>query len=75
MTTAQLSGHAVVPWVVIEEFEGGGAPLSEADVAALRRALEAAGVEFTNDGQPGVRPKNLNTGTIPIDQLNASNDE
>jgi hypothetical protein len=27
------------------------------NVEAVRRALEAAGVEFTNGGQPGVRLK------------------
>ena len=43
---SQLSGIAVVPRVVIEEFEAGGASLSEADLAALRRALEDAGVIF-----------------------------
>jgi hypothetical protein len=37
-------------------------------------ALEAAGVEFTNGGQPGVRLKGPG-GTIPAEQLNASNDE
>ena len=55
MNLGQLSGLAVIPRVVIEEFEGGGAPLSEADLAAIRLALERAGVEFTNGEQPGVR--------------------
>jgi hypothetical protein len=43
--------------VVIEEFEGGGAPLSEADFAALRQALEQSGVVFLdeNGGGAGVR--------------------
>ena len=36
----------MIPRVVIEEFEGGGAPLSEADVAALRHALEQAEFMF-----------------------------
>jgi hypothetical protein len=57
MTTAQLSGAAVIPRVVIEEFKAGGAPLSVADLAAMRRAFEAAGVIFVEgDGLgPGVR--------------------
>ena len=46
LPSSQLSGIAVVPRVVIEEFEAGGASLSEADLAALRRALEDAGVIF-----------------------------
>ena len=41
---AQLSGLAVVPRAVIE-----------ADLAALRVALEQADVEFTNSEPPGVR--------------------
>jgi hypothetical protein len=31
--------------------------ISEAAVAAIRAALEAAGVEFTNGDRPGVRMK------------------
>jgi transcriptional regulator with XRE-family HTH domain len=30
-------------------------PISEDSIAAIRSALEAAGVEFTNGDQPGVR--------------------
>ena len=44
--STQLSGLAVIPRPVIDEFEAGGAPLSTADVTGLRRALEAAGVIF-----------------------------
>jgi len=57
ISTTQLSGLAVIPRPVIDEFEAGGAPLSEADLAALRRALEAAGAIFMEgDGLgPGVR--------------------
>ena len=43
-------------------------------IEALRHALEAGGVEFTNGGQPGVRVKALPE-TLPLEQLNASNDE
>ena len=40
-------------------------------------ALEAAGVEFTNGDQPGVRLKHVRTGPVSIqrDDLNASNDD
>ena len=57
LSTTQLSGLAVIPRVVIEEFESGGAPLSEADFTALRHALETTGVIFIeeNGGGPGVR--------------------
>jgi predicted transcriptional regulator len=43
-------------------------------VTALQRALEDAGVEFTNGNHPGVRLKTA-PAAIPIDQLNASNDD
>jgi transcriptional regulator with XRE-family HTH domain len=32
-------------------------PISDDSIAAIRAALEAAGVEFTNGDQPGVRLK------------------
>jgi hypothetical protein len=42
----------------------------------LRRALEAAGIEFTNGDRPGVRLRKAGTSkSIPIDKLNASNDD
>jgi transcriptional regulator with XRE-family HTH domain len=34
-----------------------GADAKQSTIDALRGALEAAGVEFTNGGQPGVRMK------------------
>jgi hypothetical protein len=37
------------------ELSEGQTALTEANDLAIRRALEAAGVEFTNGGQPGVR--------------------
>jgi hypothetical protein len=56
---AQLSGSAVVPRGAIEEFEVGGTVPSEDNIAALRRALEQAGVSrIEGDGLgPGVRLK------------------
>jgi len=45
-------------------------------LAAIENALEAAGVEFTNGGQPGVRLRTAPADkAIPIDKLNASNDK
>ena len=70
----ERQGSSVVPRVIIEAFEAGGAKLRQADLDAIQHALERAGVEFTNGGQPGVRLKGP-SGTIPADQLNASNDE
>ena len=42
---------------------------------ALRRALERAGVEFTDGDQPGVRLGKSSGGSIPVEELNAANDD
>lgn len=42
---------------------------------ALRRALEAGGIEFTNGDRPGVRLKKTVPPATPVDSLNATNDE
>jgi hypothetical protein len=39
----------------IRSFEEGWRALSVNRLASIRAALEAAGVEFTNGNQPGVR--------------------
>jgi transcriptional regulator with XRE-family HTH domain len=58
------------------ESQPGSLAAQSRTVDALRAALEANGVEFTNGGQPGVRLKARNPGgTIPAEELNASNDE
>jgi hypothetical protein len=55
MNMAQLAAAAVVPILVIFDFEGGwGKPKAE-DIASLRTALERAGVEFIDGDRPGVR--------------------
>jgi hypothetical protein len=41
--------------VTVRQFEGNGAQPRPATLDVLQRALEAAGVEFTNGGQHGVR--------------------
>lgn len=70
---AEASG---VSLPTIKRLEPGEGPLSTKvdTMDKLQRALEAAGVEFTNGGQPGVRLK-APAKTIPVDRLNASNDE
>lgn len=55
MSTVKLSGVAMVPHVVLMEFEAGLSMLSEDDLDRLRLALERTGVEFTNGDRPGVR--------------------
>jgi transcriptional regulator with XRE-family HTH domain len=57
LTRAQLSGLAGVPHVAIEDFEAEGTMPSNDYPAALRHALERAGVIFIdqNGGGAGVR--------------------
>ena len=50
----ELARSAKVSIDTITRFERGD-PLKERTVEAIQRALEAAGVEFTNGEQPGVR--------------------
>jgi transcriptional regulator with XRE-family HTH domain len=51
-----------------------GEELREGTLIALRQALEAAGVEFTNGGQPGVRLKAAPDEGIRPEDLNSDND-
>src|SRR5450631_3509322 len=50
----ELAAAAKVSIDTVARFERGD-ELKERTVDALQRALEAAGVEFTNGAQPGVR--------------------
>ena len=51
MHLAQLAAAAVVPVVVIFDFEGGfGKTPKPEDLAAIQAALERAGVEFIEGG-------------------------
>ena len=55
ISQTELSGAAVVPRVVLEDFEAGRSTPSDDNLDALRTALEHAGVEFINGDRPGVR--------------------
>ena len=54
-----LAAASAVSLATIKRLEAmGGVLIAHAStVTALRRALEAAGIEFTNGNQPGVRLK------------------
>jgi transcriptional regulator with XRE-family HTH domain len=57
MDQAELARRAVVSRDTIADFENGSrAPIANS-LSAIRSALEAAGVEFTDGDQPGVRMK------------------
>ena len=68
----ELAAAAKVSTDTVARFERGD-ELKQRTIDALQLVFEAAGVEFTNGGRPGVRlrPAKL----IPADQLNAGNDE
>ena len=57
-TQDDLSKAAGVGVVTVRQFEAGKAEPRGATLTVLRQALEAAGVEFTNGNQPGVRLRN-----------------
>lgn len=72
-----LAAASGVSVETIERLERMKGPLSETPVAtvnAIQGALEKAGVEFTNGNQPSVRRKSSG-GSIPVEELNASNDD
>jgi hypothetical protein len=56
-----------------------GSDAKQSTIEAIRRALESAGVEFTNGDAPGVRLRKGSIGdpsaSIPVEDLNAANDE
>jgi hypothetical protein len=54
MSQSDLARAAVVPAASIADFET-GAWLRPEDLDAIQKALEQAGVEFIDGGQPGVR--------------------
>jgi transcriptional regulator with XRE-family HTH domain len=55
MSQAALAEAATLTRGVIVDFEKGRRTPNRNNLAAIQRALEEAGVEFTNDDRPGVR--------------------
>jgi transcriptional regulator with XRE-family HTH domain len=54
-TQPELASKAGLGLSTVIDFERSRRPVSAKAIAAIRAALEAAGVEFTNGEQPGVR--------------------
>lgn len=69
----RLAATAEIDISIVTEFER-EVPVSKTAVRQMQRTLEQAGVEFTNDGAPGVR-RRPPPRVLGIDELNASNDE
>jgi transcriptional regulator with XRE-family HTH domain len=63
----ELAGLAKVSIDTVARFER-GEELKERTIDALSRALEAAGVEFTNGDQPGVRLSKAAAAYKPISE-------
>ena len=75
LTQAQLAASAGLSTTALNNIEREAADPKASTLAAIQRALEGAGVEFTNGGQPGVRMKAKDAGrVIPGGDLNAEND-
>jgi transcriptional regulator with XRE-family HTH domain len=71
-----LAGTAKVARAMIAEFELGRRTPDDRTLDDIQRSLVAAGVEFTNGDQPGVRLKAKGAvGGMAVEDLNASNDE
>jgi transcriptional regulator with XRE-family HTH domain len=72
----ELAGRANLSESTIRDFEKGRRVPATNNLAAVRRAFEAAGVQLLNDNQPGVRLKAKGAaGGMAVEDLNASNDE
>lgn len=52
---SDLAAASGVSLSTVRDFETGKRTPISNNLAALQRALEAAGVEFTNGGEPGVK--------------------
>jgi transcriptional regulator with XRE-family HTH domain len=79
---AKLAGAAKVGLSTVKGFEGGRSMPVRHNLAAIRAALEAAGVIFVEENAegPGVRLRKggaagARAASIPIEDLNAENDE
>ena len=71
----QLADAARVGVVTVRQFEASASQPRNSTLDVLQRALEAAGVQFTNGDEPGVKLRAKGAGTIAGGELNASNDE
>lgn len=63
---AELAEMAGISKTGLINIESGQADPKVSTLEAIRRALEAAGVEFTNGGQPGVRMRAAQEGTPDV---------
>lgn len=69
---SEMATNSGVSELEFAAAEAGAA--AAAGIDEVRRALEAAGIEFLDGGAPGVRLRPRTSGILPGD-LNASNDD
>ncbi len=75
---ASLASLAKVSAQTIAALEASNAaPIGgdRASLAAVQAALEAKGVEFLNDGRPGVRLAGGGSASVSVENLTSENDE
>jgi transcriptional regulator with XRE-family HTH domain len=71
----QLAAASKVSKTTLANFEAGSRLPYVRTLEDISKALEAAGVEFTNGNQPGVRLKEKPANGTSGEGLNASNDK
>jgi DNA-binding transcriptional regulator YiaG len=69
----RLASAAGIKVFVLRDFESEKS-VPRLAAPALQRAFEAAGIEFSDHGAPGVRQKPA-PAVLRVDELNASNDD
>jgi ribosome-binding protein aMBF1 (putative translation factor) len=69
----RLASSAGIKVSVVREFEDEKS-VPRMTAQALQRAFEAAGIEFSDHGAPGVRQQPA-PAVLRVDELNASNDD
>jgi len=79
-TPTKLAEAAGLGASTVVQFELGGRAVSAKAVQTIQHALEAAGVEFFDGDEPGVQlrkggPRGDPAAAIPVEKLNASNDD
>jgi DNA-binding XRE family transcriptional regulator len=69
MTQAELAKRAGISTTAVNNIETGGADPKVSTLRAIRAALESAGVEFTNNGQPGISVRATAEGIIRAGEM------
>jgi transcriptional regulator with XRE-family HTH domain len=79
-TQTKLADAAGIAPSTVLRFEQIRMAVSAQKVQAMQRALEAAGIEFTNGNEPGVKlrkggPRGDPAASITVEDLTSENDE